>query len=53
MYPQTDLAIASMIVADRVREAELRRAWSRPARPRLRFSLRAPFGRRPVAGAVR
>jgi hypothetical protein len=53
MYPQTDLAIASMIVADRVRQAELRRAFARPARPRIRFSLRAVFGRRAVAGAVR
>jgi hypothetical protein len=53
MYPQTDLAIASMIVAERVRHAQLQRAWARPARPRIRFSLRAVFGRRPVAGAVR
>ena len=53
MYPQTDLAIASMIVAERVRHAELQRAWARPARRRIRFSLRAPFGHRPVAGAAR
>jgi hypothetical protein len=53
MYPQTDLTIASMIVADRVRQAELQRAFTRRARPRIRFSLRTAFGRRPVAGAVR
>jgi hypothetical protein len=53
MYPQTDLAIASLIVADRVREAQIRRAFARPARPRIRLSLRATFGRRAVAGAAR
>jgi hypothetical protein len=55
MYPQTDLAIASMIVAARVRHAELERDMraARAARPRIRFSLRAAFGRRPVAGVVR
>jgi hypothetical protein len=53
MYPQTGLAIASVIVADRVPEAELRRAFAPPARPRIRFSLRTAFGRRTVAGAAR
>jgi hypothetical protein len=55
MHPQTDLAIASQLIVERMRHAEQMRAVraGRPDRPRFRFSLRTALGRRPVAGAVR
>ena len=55
MYPQTDLAIASQIIAQRVRHAELQRDMrvARSKRPLFRPSLRSALGRRAVAGAAR
>ncbi len=52
MHPQTDLAIASQLIVERMRHAEQMRAVraGRPERPRFRFSLRTAFGRRPGLG---
>jgi hypothetical protein len=55
MHPQIDHAVAGVMIAEQMRRAEQHRAASavRPARQRIRFSLRAAFGRRAVAGAAR